>query len=222
MKSDKLPNNFIAENKFGKYRHLFEQQCKPAVYYPAQHQFSLCGQTDGTLHYLIDGMIKIYTTNADGYEKLIGFQKQDTIFQLDKLYSSDPAVISILAITPVLAIPITSTDIRMIASQNEDFLDDFLIYMSDTLRLMCYDAETQSIGDVPTRLAHFLLLYMQTEDFRKNHRISLTQENLASAVNASRVQVSRTCSIWKKAGIIRVERGQLDILDINRLMLLAR
>ncbi len=39
------------------------------------------------------------------------------------------------------------------------------------------------------------------------------QENLASAVNASRIQVARICSRLQKEGVIRTRRGRVFILD---------
>ena len=90
---------------------------------------------------------------------------------------------------------------------------DLAFFVGDTLRLMCFDAENQSIGDVRTRLVNFFLLYMTSPDYQKSGYMAMSQENLASAVNASRVQVARICSRMQKEGMIRTRRGKVEILD---------
>ena len=73
---------------------------------------------------------------------------------------------------------------------------------------MCYDATEQSIHSVRIRLINFFLLYIKDRD---TPVVPLSQERLAAAINASRVQVARVCSDLKKEGLIQSGRRQIII-----------
>ena len=111
------------------------------------------------------------------------------------------------------AIPLTSEDLCRLGERSPAFALDLAFFVGDTLRLMCFDAENQSIGDVRTRLENFFRLYMGSADYRRDGYIPMSQENLASAVNASRIQVARICSRLQKEGVIHTRRGRVFILD---------
>ena len=59
----------------------------------------------------------------------------------------------------------------------------------------------------------FRSLYMGSADYLRNRYLPMSQENLASAVNASRIQVARICSQLQKQGVIRTRRGKVFILN---------
>ena len=90
-------------------------------------------------------------------------------------------------------------------------------YVGDVLRLMCFDAENQSVSDVTTRLINFIFLYMKSEDYCQTQCIPMSYENLASAVNASRIQIARICSKMKRLGVIDVGRRCITIKKPNAL-----
>ena len=83
-------------------------------------------------------------------------------------------------------------------------------YVGNVLRLMCYDAREQTIRDVTTRLIHFLLLYTQGKEVPE---VDCSQQQIASAINASRVQLTRVCARLQAQGLIRIRRGHIRILD---------
>ena len=89
-------------------------------------------------------------------------------------------------------------------------------YYGSVLRLMCFDAESNSVCDASARLATFLCLFLryrrQQGDTRSN-AIFLTQDELASAVNASRIQIARICADFKNKGLIQCARGAITVLD---------
>ena len=131
-------------------------------------------------------------------------------------------MVTIEAVTPLRAVPLTLGELRRLGELSPQFSLDLALFVGDTLRLMCFDAENQSIWDVATRLANFLCLYMKSRDYRTNGLVAMSQENLASAVNASRVQVARVCARFRKAGIISTGRRSLRILDRKALQELSK
>lgn len=80
---------------------------------------------------------------------------------------------------------------------------------------MCYDAMEQSIRDVKTRLLHFLILYAKNNDSLK---IPFSQQRIASAINASRIQVSRFLCELKAKGWITIHRNSIIINEMEGLI----
>ena len=110
--------------------------------------------------------------------------------------------------------------LQRICRQNPAFATDLALYVGDVLRLMCFDAEKQSIDDVQTRLATFMCLYIESsaETCAEKNVVPMTQESLASAINASRIQTSRICAQLKADGIISIGRKRVEVLDLPALM----
>ncbi len=96
---------------------------------------------------------------------------------------------------------------------NPQFCRDLMLYVGDVLRLMCYDAQTQSVRDTTARLASFFLLSMDSNEYKTHGCIRLSHESLASAINASHVHVSRIVAKLKADGVIATKRSRVYILD---------
>lgn len=213
MMTSEAPVNFILDGELAAHRGLVLENGAPPVCFSPGDFLSRSGEIPTRVYYLLEGMTKAYTSNASGFVRLLGYHRADTICVLDGLRGGEPCVVTIQAITPVRAVPLTPEDLRRLGGFSPEFAMDLALLVGDTLRLMCYDAENQSIGDVATRLKNFFRLYMASADYRRNRYIPMSQENLASAVNASRIQVARICSQLQKDGIIRTRRGKVFILN---------
>ena len=202
---------FILRDSLLQYRELFLARL-PVREYPTGHIFNMVGLPVGTLYFLAEGSVEIYTANRYGYVRLIGIHEVNTLFNLDSLsgMGSQEAVITARAATPVRAAPVTMEELARLAEEAPGLWQDLLVYVGNVLRLMCYDAREQTIRDVTTRLIHFLLLYTQGKEVPE---VDCSQQQIASAINASRVQVTRVCARLQAQGLIRIRRGHIRILD---------
>ena len=217
-----VPVNFVLEGELAPYREFILQNGPAPVSFPAGTVLSRIGEVPERFFYLLEGIVKVSTVNSQGYVRLLGYHREDTVFVLDGLRGGEPCVVTIEAVTPLRAVPLTLGELRRLGELSPQFSLDLALFVGDTLRLMCFDAENQSIWDVATRLANFLCLYMKSRDYRTNGLVAMSQENLASAVNASRVQVARVCARFRKAGIISTGRRSLRILDRKALQELSK
>ncbi len=209
---------FIFAGELAAHRQFILENSAPPAAFPAGRVLSRASEVPARVYYLLEGMTKVYTSNPDGYIRLLGYHRADTLCVLDGLRGASPSVVTIETITPVLAVPLSSEDLCRLGTLSPRFALDLAFFVGDTLRLMCFDAENQSNGDVGTRLANFFLLYKTSLDYQKSGYIAMSQDNLASAVNASRVQVARVCSRMQKAGVIRTRRGKVELLDEEALV----
>lgn len=209
--------NFILENNFASYRSYIVENSQNAVKLPAGTCLTREGQPIQSMFFLLKGTVKVYTINISGYIRLLGYHKENTIFAMDGLRDRHPATVTTEAVTDIEVIKLSFPDIQRLCMKNSDFCSDLLLYYGDVLRLMCFDAESQSINNVITRLANFICLFMQSDAYQQTGYILMSQQNLASAIKASRVQVARVCARLKQEGIIKVGKGKLIIADEKRI-----
>ena len=104
---------------------------------------------------------------------------------------------------------------------------DFLVYLARdssvairVIELLCQRIrwvsdrmEEAALLPLEVRLARRLVMLAQ--DF--GSEILISQERLASYVGAARETVNRQLQIWRRAGIIDLGRGRIDVLDRERL-----
>lgn len=209
--------NIVLENNLAAYRSLILDNCHDSIIYPAGTCLSRAGEPIESMYYLLRGMVKIYTINKNGYVRIVGYHAQNTIFAMDGLRRYEHACVTTEAVNEIEVICLSLAQIQQLTLQDNDFLSTILVYYGDVLRLMCVDAESQSVDDVITRLANFICLYMQCDYYQQLGYIPLSQDNLASAINASRIQVARVCAKFKQAELIKVGRCKMIIKDEKKI-----
>ena len=197
--------HFNLKDSLKSYRDLFLQRF-PLREYPSGHIFNMAGFPAANLFYLVEGEVHIYTTSSQGDVRFIGIHRENTLFNLDSFRRDCEAVITSKASGMVRAIPLSQEQLFQLMAENPSLACDLLCYVGDVLRLMCYDAEAQSIHDVKTRLVRFLLVYSADAHTLV---IPLSQYSIACAINASRIQVARVCGELKQIGLIQIKRGRI-------------
>ena len=76
-----------------------------------------------------------------------------------------PAIVTTQAVTDITTVTVTRQSLLRMCEANPAFGLDLASYVGDVLRLMCFDAENQSVSEVTTRLINFIFLYMKSEDY---------------------------------------------------------
>ena len=188
----KSPVSFILKDTLLPWRGMLLSSGAELLDYPAGSVLSRSGEVNQHIYFLLRGIVKTYTSNASGYLRLLGYHKANTIFTLDNLRGGEPAVVSNEALTSITVLRFTPELLQRICRQNPAFATDLALYVGDVLRLMCFDAE--------------------------KNVVPMTQESLASAINASRIQTSRICAQLKADGIISIGRKRVEVLDLPALM----
>lgn len=213
--------SYFFENDFLHYKDLFNDFCQHPLSIPKGTSVCKRGHINGLMYYLLSGMVKIYTTNYFGYDRTIAFAGKHTLFGLDCIQSDMISVLNVDCLTDIQVLPLTGETIKKMMAYDESFAYDLVLYYSRVTRLLCFDVENQSINDATTRLANFLYLYMKSSSYEKTQTIDLTQESLASAINSSRVQVSRICNKLKEEGIIKIHNKEISVENSEKLCTLC-
>ena len=201
------------------YRELFLRRCPPPMLMPRGNRVCKKGVTKGWMYYLSQGLLKVYSSNSYGYDRVIAFLKDDNIFGLDCLDPDQPSVVTIECVTDSWVMPLQSEMLTGIMRESPDFACDLVAYYAKVMRQLCFDTENQSINDAKVRLVNFLYLYAESSG---DDRIAMSQQDLAAAANCSRSSIARICTQLKEAGLIRVHGRGLTVLDRERLKAFCR
>lgn len=204
---------FILEDNLKVYRDFILQNSKPPVTYPKGTILSSGGFPSAWSCFLLDGLVKVSIFNIFGYERILGYHKKNSLFVMDGLRKDKSVIVTTTAVTPVSVIKLSTEELTVLIEQNPRFAVDLILYYSDVLKFMCYDAESQSSHSVKSKLANFIVLYMKSEDYRVLGHLPFSQSELASAIGSSHIQVARICGSLKKEGLIDMKKRKLYVLD---------
>ncbi len=99
---------------------------------------------------------------------------------------------------------------------------DLAVLMADKLRLAFVSMEEQTVLPAPQRLARRLLTmalsYGQaTESDRTLRVLAVTQEQLALMIGVSRQTTNQILRDFKARGVLQVQRGCIELLDLQAL-----
>lgn len=209
-----IPGYYIS-GFFTQYRDLFIQFGRKRMTFHKgdviRQNIDSCSYT----YFLLSGVAKVYITNANGTDRILGWQGENTLCFVDRVNEQDVAIVSLEAKTDIEVVALREEDFHAMGTVSPEFPYALLKYLGYLIRVMCADAEAKSLTDVESRLVSFLCMYFSNVD---DDTIEITRDELAAAVNASRIQVTRTCSDLAAQGLISCGRGKITILDYDELL----
>lgn len=104
---------------------------------------------------------------------------------------------------------------------DSQFLQRVLTLSAARLRKATALIETMCLYSLESRLARLLLGFFEQDRSRRNENgtisIPANQSLLASMINASRPKLNATLQDWKRLGLIRIQPGYLQILDLPQI-----
>lgn len=209
---------FVLTDNLKAHRGLIMSEVPERRRFRKGQQLSRGGTPSPQVYFILEGAARASVVNVYGYERTLGYLRQNTICCMDALRHDAGVSVTITALTTLRAVPLTLADMSRLMGLSSAFAEDVMVYYSDVLKLMCLDAESQSSNSVLNKLANFIQLYMKSRDYARFGCLPFSQQELASAVGASRVQVSRICSQLRKAGIVDIRKRKMYILRPDELV----
>jgi CRP/FNR family transcriptional regulator len=129
------------------------------------------------------------------------------------------ASVETLSDSELLALP--ASDVRRLLAEHPDISVKLIVALVRRLRETNERVARQSFQTVPSRVAGVLSQLIAEEslptDGREGVTIRMTQADLAQLAGTSRESVSRFLATLERAGIVRVGRGRVTIVQPRRL-----
>ena len=181
-------------------------RCSPGYLIYLQNTEATC------FYYLKSGKVKSFLQSEDGGERVLNIYRAGNLFGEASFFDELPRVSSALALTPCEIVPIDRELVTQEFARNPELALAMMKYLARTVRLLSGQVDQMAFRPARWRVANYLLtLSTQTGT------VSCTQEDIAAAVSASRVTVSRVLSDFSQAGWIALGYRTIALLEPERL-----
>ena len=149
-------------------------------------------------YYLKSGRVKSYIQSADGAERVLNIYPAGSLFGEASFFDELPRVSSAVARDPELAL-------------------SMMKYLARTVRLLSEQLDAMAFRPAEWRIARYLLSLSPS-----GGPVQCTQEDIAAAVSASRVTVSRILNRWVRGGTVALQYRSILLRDPAALEELCR
>ena len=127
---------------------------------------------------------------------------------------------SVEALTDLELLAVSAADMRGLLERNAEITAKLVVALARRLREANERISSQSFQTVPSRVAGVLaqLVSEESADHRRDGvTIRMNQADLAQLAGTSRESVSRFLAVLERAGVVRVGRGRVTVLEPHRL-----
>lgn len=185
--------------------------------------FFLQGDAPGAMYFILDGRVKIARVNPEGNETILCIRSSRDVFCPIPILDSREELGTATALTDGKLFWVNKDVFLQLCDQYPELHSlvqkDCLMEVRRLLERM----ESYAYRSIRERLAFSLVEAMDqnVDQGKPAYIIRLKQTDLAGLVGASRESVSRTLSEFEDQGMVVTARGKIQILDREKLMLIA-
>jgi len=196
---------------------ILEEGCSKTKFQKGELIFKE-GAPAGHIAYVRSGFIKLVKKGIGGKDFILSISKQGAylgIQNIDK--KSTVNYFSAIAVTPSEVCFIDIESFGRLLKQNGTFASEVIsTIFSDQMNY--FDRLVNNVQQqLPGRLAN-TLMYFKDEVYHENpFNLNLTKAELASLIGTSRESVSRILKDFQDAGIIRMDKNAITILDEKKM-----
>lgn len=164
-------------------------------------------------YYLLSGRVRSFISDQDGTERTLTLYPAGSLFGEASFFDDCPRVSSAVAADPCEIISIDRDTVTRAIARDPDLAMALLKYLARTVRMLSDHVDDITFRPADQRVASFLL----AQETGSGGTLACTQDEIASAVGASRVTVSRVLSRFSKKGWVETGYRLLRLVDRNAL-----
>jgi CRP/FNR family cyclic AMP-dependent transcriptional regulator len=168
------------------------------------------------LYMVLEGGVKIALPGEFGQEALVAIMRPGEFFGELALFDRSPRSASATAMEDTRAALLAGDDFLAYLESHPASFRVVLETLAKTIRRLSDRVEDLIFLDVPSRVAKYLLDLVHSNGDGGNE-LTLTQDELAAFIGASRVSVNRVLGDLERREIISIRRRRIAIKDPDRL-----
>ncbi|HVZ41171.1 MAG TPA: Crp/Fnr family transcriptional regulator [Candidatus Kapabacteria bacterium] len=184
-----------------------------------------CGQRADTVHFVLNGRVKISLFGKNGMERIIRMASGGDILDYYSAISGDTYTIFARALEQTDLCSIPSDIFQHLVRSNGTFALRIISFLSGELMAAADGMMAFMQQSVPERLAHTLLDLNDkygVEPDGRTMRIVLTRVDLAKIAGTTTESVSRTLSRFQRDGLIELVGPKIRIMEQQMLSDIAQ
>ena len=152
--------------------------------------------TEATCFYFLkSGKVKSFIQSEDGMERVLNLYHAGSLCGEASFFDELPRVSSAVAVVPCEIVPIDRELVAQEFAKNPELALSMVKYLARTVRLLSGQVDQMAFRPARWRVANYLLTMAG-----RDGSVSCTQEDIAAAVSASRVTVSRVLGEFAQRG----------------------
>lgn len=168
------------------------------------------------LYLVLEGSVKIALPGEYGQEALVALIRAGEFFGELALFDRSPRSATAMAMEDTRAALLASDDFLAFLETHPAAVRVVLETLARTIRRLSDRVEDLVFLDVPSRVAKYLLDLAQVNG-AQDLELTLTQDELAAFIGASRVSVNRVLGDLERRDLITIRRRHIAIRDAERL-----
>jgi CRP/FNR family transcriptional regulator len=168
------------------------------------------------LYVVLGGAVKIALPGEFGQEALVSIMRVGDFFGELALFDGSPRSASATALEDTRAALLSREDFLSYLETHPTSVRVVLDVLAKTIRRLSDRVEDLIFLDVPSRVAKYLLDLAQHDGDAKLE-LTLTQDELAAFIGASRVSVNRVLGDLERREIIEIRRRHIVVKDPAKL-----
>ena len=165
------------------------------------------GDPSASMFILLDGQLRVFTQDERGREVIFNTLGAGEIFG-EMFLDGGPRSASIRAVTPAECIEVGDSQIREFMRRYPEFSEVLVVKLIGRLRQATSQIRSLALDDVFSRTVTAINELAVTSPGRRYLPTSITQQEIASSIGATREMVNHVFRDLRKAGfLIRDEQG---------------
>lgn len=178
------------------------------------------GDIGDTLYAIVSGSLEFSVLSREGRKLSLDVMRPGALFGEIALFDPGTRTATVTALEPTRLRGVKNADMLRAIRKAPDLGIDMIQLAGERMRWMSSQLNEQVFLPMPARLAR-KILYLTVDGSRQLTILPLSQSELAEFVGATREAVSKTLSLWKRAGVIEASRGGVRVLDRDALQVMA-
>lgn len=191
---------------------------KTCAYYKKNQPLFIEGSFPRGVYCLNKGKVKVFARGDEGKEQIIHIAKEGEIIGFRAMFSGEPYKVSATSLEECNICFISKEDFLNMIDNNSTLRNGIMKELSKELGDRAIFITNMAQKSVRERLAFALLIL---GDIYQEEEINLTREDMANFVGTATETLIRLLKDFKEEGIIEIHTRKLEIVDKEKLMLIA-
>lgn len=172
---------------------------RPPILCSPGYLIYLQGTEATCFYYLKQGRVRSFIQSEDGGERVLSLYGPGSLFGEAAFFDGLPRVSSAVALTPCQLVPIDRELVTREIARDPELAMAMLSYLARTVRMLSDQVDQMAFRPAQWRVAQFLLSLAP-----EGGAVQCSQEDVAAAVSASRVTVSRILNGFARRGWVEL------------------
>ncbi len=172
------------------------------------------GDPGSSLFAILEGQVKVISFSAQGKYAVFNVLSSGDIFGEIALLDGGERTAEVVAITDCKLVVIERRDFLPLVHSSPDISQKLIEVLCARLRNTSRQVEEVMFLDLSAKLARTLLRLRENAG---SSRIALTQSEIAQIIGASRESTNKQLRDWENLKWIRLERGEIELVDLASL-----